>query len=59
MHNLYIVGGLFLAILIIFVLIYQKGKNAKEKEIIEQNEELKKQYGKKTFKSINDVVDSL
>lgn len=57
--NLYILLGTIFLLFTIFVLIYQKGKNAKEKEIIEQNEELKKQYGKKTFKSINDVVDSL
>lgn len=44
--NLYIITGLIFLILIIFILIYKIGKSAKEKEIIKNNEELKKKYAK-------------
>jgi len=44
--NLYTISGLIILILTIFLLIYKLGKNAKEKEIINNNEELKKKYVK-------------
>ena len=57
--NLYTIGGLIILILTIFLLIYKLGKNAKENEIKNNNEELKKKYAKKKFNSIDDVIDSL
>ena len=44
--NLYTIIGLIILILTIFLLIYKLVKNAKEKEIINNNEELKKKYAK-------------
>jgi len=57
--NLYIIGGVIFLILTIFLLIYKMGKSAKEKEIIKDNEELKKKYGKKKYTDIKSVIDSL
>lgn len=57
--NLYIIGGVIFLILTIFLLIYKMGKFAKEKEIINNNAELKKKYGKKKYTDIKSVIDSL
>jgi len=42
--NLYLIGGVLILVLTIFLLIYKLGKNAKAQEIINNNAELKKKY---------------